>query len=72
MPILPYRGIWPRIAPDAFIAPTAVVAGDVTIASRASVWFGAVIRGDAAPIAIGPDCDWAPYQRAGQLLYPCR
>lgn len=54
MPILPYRGIWPRIAPDAFIAPTAVVAGDVTIASRASVWFGAVIRGDAAPIAIGP------------------
>lgn len=54
MPILPYRGIWPRIAPDAFIAPTAVVAGDVTIASRASVWFGAVIRGDAGPISIGP------------------
>ena len=54
MPILPYRGVWPRIAPDAFIAPTAVVAGDVTIAARASVWFGAVIRGDAAPISIGP------------------
>lgn len=54
MPILPYRGVWPRIAPDAFIAPTAVVTGDVTITSRASVWFGAVIRGDAAPIHIGP------------------
>lgn len=54
MPVLPYRGIWPRIAPDAFIAPTAVVSGDVTIASRASVWFGAVLRGDAAPISIGP------------------
>ncbi|HLZ21043.1 MAG TPA: gamma carbonic anhydrase family protein [Ktedonobacterales bacterium] len=53
MPILPYRGVWPRIAPDAFIAPTAVVTGDVTIESRASVWFGAVIRGDAAPISIG-------------------
>lgn len=53
MPILPYRGIWPTIAPDAFIAPTAVVAGDVVVASGASVWFGAVVRGDAAPIRIG-------------------
>ncbi|HEX8035420.1 MAG TPA: gamma carbonic anhydrase family protein [Ktedonobacterales bacterium] len=53
MPILPYRGVWPTIAPDAFIAPTAVVAGDVVIASGASVWFGAVVRGDAAPIRIG-------------------
>ncbi|MGH2514999.1 MAG: gamma carbonic anhydrase family protein, partial [Ktedonobacterales bacterium] len=53
-PILSYRGIWPRIAPDAFIAPTAIVAGDVTIAWRASVLFGAVLRGDAAPISIGP------------------
>lgn len=53
MPILPYRGVWPRIASDAFIAPTALVTGDVTIESRASVWFGAAIRGDAAPITIG-------------------
>lgn len=53
MPILPYRGVWPTIAPDAFVAPTAVVAGDVVIASGASVWFGAVVRGDAAPIRIG-------------------
>ncbi|MGZ6352915.1 MAG: gamma carbonic anhydrase family protein, partial [Ktedonobacterales bacterium] len=48
MPVLPYRGVWPTIAPDAFIAPTAVVAGDVVIASGASVWFGVVVRGDAA------------------------
>lgn len=54
MPILPYRGVWPRIAADAFIAPTAVVTGEVTIESRASVWFGASIRGDAAAIHIGP------------------
>lgn len=54
MPLLPYRGVWPTIAPDAFIAPTAVVAGDVVIASGASVWFGVVVRGDAAPIRIGP------------------
>ncbi|HEY7835647.1 MAG TPA: gamma carbonic anhydrase family protein [Ktedonobacterales bacterium] len=53
MPILPYNGVWPRIASDAFIAPTAVIAGDVTIGAGASVWFGAVIRGDEAPITIG-------------------
>ena len=54
MPILPYRGVWPRIATDAFVAPTATIAGDVEIASGASVWFSAVIRGDTAPVRIGP------------------
>ncbi len=53
MPILPYRGVWPRIAPDVYIAPTATIAGDVAIASQASIWFSAVIRGDTAPITIG-------------------
>lgn len=53
MPILPYKGVWPRIAADAFIAPTAVVAGDVTVESGASVWFGAVIRAEIAPVRIG-------------------
>lgn len=53
MPILPYKGIWPRVAADAFVAPTAVVVGDVTIEAGASVWFGAVIRGDEAPVVIG-------------------
>jgi carbonic anhydrase/acetyltransferase-like protein (isoleucine patch superfamily) len=54
MPILPYRGVWPRIAEDAFIAPSTVIAGDVTVESGANIWFGAVLRGDAAPIVIGP------------------
>ena len=36
-----------------FAASTCIVTGDVTIAESASVWFGAVIRGDVAPIAIG-------------------
>ncbi|HEX8244029.1 MAG TPA: gamma carbonic anhydrase family protein [Longimicrobium sp.] len=44
--ILPYGGIHPRIHPTAFIAPGAVVIGNVTIEEEASVWFGAVIRGD--------------------------
>jgi carbonic anhydrase/acetyltransferase-like protein (isoleucine patch superfamily) len=43
----------PDIAPDAFVAPTATVIGKVTLKSRASVWFGAVIRGDNEPITIG-------------------
>jgi carbonic anhydrase/acetyltransferase-like protein (isoleucine patch superfamily) len=42
-----------RIAPTAFIAPTAVVLGDVTLGSHASVWYHAVLRGDMAPIVIG-------------------
>jgi carbonic anhydrase/acetyltransferase-like protein (isoleucine patch superfamily) len=53
MPLYPYRGVWPTVAEDAFIAPTAVLIGDVTVEAGASVWFGAVIRGDIAPIRIG-------------------
>ncbi|NBX47179.1 MAG: gamma carbonic anhydrase family protein [Chloroflexi bacterium] len=53
MPILPFRGIWPTIADDAFIADSAYVIGDVTIGAGSSVWYGAVVRGDMAPIRIG-------------------
>jgi carbonic anhydrase/acetyltransferase-like protein (isoleucine patch superfamily) len=44
--ILPFAGIWPRIHPTAFVAPNATVIGNVEIGEEASVWFGAVIRGD--------------------------
>ena len=44
-----------QCADSAFIAPGAVVLGDVTLAENASVWFGAVIRGDTAPISVGRD-----------------
>jgi carbonic anhydrase/acetyltransferase-like protein (isoleucine patch superfamily) len=43
----------PRIDGAVFIARSAEVAGDVTLADGASVWFSAVIRGDIAPIAVG-------------------
>ena len=43
----------PRIDPTAFIAPGAVVLGDVTLGPRSSVWYQAVLRGDMAPIVIG-------------------
>lgn len=51
--ILPYRGILPRIDPTAFIAPGAVIIGDVEIGPETSVWFGCVIRGDVNKIRIG-------------------
>lgn len=55
MPILPYRGIAPRVHPEAFVAETAVVIGDVEIGAGSSVWYGAVIRGDVNRIVIGRD-----------------
>ncbi len=45
----------PRIHPSAFVHPDAVVIGDVRIGARASVWPGAVLRGDGAGIAIGDE-----------------
>ncbi|MBU0953020.1 MAG: gamma carbonic anhydrase family protein [Nanoarchaeota archaeon] len=45
----------PTIHPSAFVAPNATVLGDVQIGARSSVWFGAVIRGDEAPIRIGDE-----------------
>ncbi len=42
------------IHPTAFIAPTASVMGDVTLGEDSSVWYGAVLRADMAPIVIGP------------------
>jgi len=51
--IIELDGVAPRIADDAYIAPTAVLIGDVEIGAGASVWFGAVLRGDDAAIRIG-------------------
>ncbi len=42
-----------KIHPTVFIAETATVIGDVTMGKESSVWFSAVLRGDAAPITIG-------------------
>ena len=43
----------PTIADDAFIAPNAVIIGDVHIGSQSNVWFGCTIRGDVNHIRIG-------------------
>lgn len=46
-------GIAPSIAPSAWVAETAVLAGQVVVEAEASVWFGAVARGDNEEIRIG-------------------
>ncbi|MDP9366133.1 MAG: gamma carbonic anhydrase family protein [Chloroflexota bacterium] len=51
--VLALDGVAPRVAPDAYLAPNAVVVGDVAIETGASVWFGATLRGDVAPIRLG-------------------
>jgi carbonic anhydrase/acetyltransferase-like protein (isoleucine patch superfamily) len=51
--IMPYNGIFPTIHPEAWIAPGAVVIGDVHIGRETNIWFGAVIRGDVNTIRIG-------------------
>lgn len=48
-----YKGKWPVISERAFIADNASIIGEVEIGADSSVWFGAVIRGDEAPIKIG-------------------
>jgi len=46
-------GVRPRVHPDAYLAPTAVLIGDVEVGEGASVWFGAVLRADQARISVG-------------------
>ncbi|MEZ5670771.1 MAG: gamma carbonic anhydrase family protein [Alphaproteobacteria bacterium] len=53
MPILAYRAVLPRIAPDAFVASTAVVAGDVWVGAQTGLWFGVIVRGDVNVVRIG-------------------
>lgn len=53
MPEYELEGVRPRVHPEAFIAPTAILIGDVEVGRGASVWFGAVLRGDEAKIVIG-------------------
>jgi carbonic anhydrase/acetyltransferase-like protein (isoleucine patch superfamily) len=53
MPQFDLGGRRPRVHEDAYVAPTAVLIGDVELGPGASVWFGAVLRGDESSITIG-------------------
>jgi len=46
-------GVRPTIGKDVWIAPTAVLVGNVHVGDNASIWFGAVLRGDASRITVG-------------------
>ena len=48
-----FGGKHPKIASTAFVAPTAVLIGDVEVGEESSIWFGVVIRADNGPIRIG-------------------
>ena len=52
MPLFAFEGKRPRVHPTAFVAPTAVLVGDVTVEERASVWYNAVLRADFNPIVV--------------------
>ncbi len=51
--IVELGGVRPTIGADVWLAPTAVLVGDVHVGDRASIWFGAVLRGDSSTITIG-------------------
>ncbi|MPY95852.1 MAG: gamma carbonic anhydrase family protein [Acidimicrobiia bacterium] len=53
MPLYALGELVPRIHPDAFVHPEAVVIGDVEVGAESSVWPGAVLRGDDGPITVG-------------------
>ncbi len=78
--LIPFEGHVPVVAPDAFLAPNATLIGNVTIGPSASVWFGAVLRGDDPRngIVVGPrtsvqdNCvihvgDWGPTVIGGDV-----
>ena len=53
MPVYELNGVAPRLGRDVYIADGARVIGDVHLGDEASVWFGAVLRGDYMPIRVG-------------------
>jgi carbonic anhydrase/acetyltransferase-like protein (isoleucine patch superfamily) len=48
----------PQLGPGAWAAPSADLIGDVRLGARASVWFGAILRGDNTPLILGDDTNF--------------
>ncbi len=53
MPLIPFQGVRPQVDPTAFVAENATLVGRVTVHAGASVWFGAVMRGDTDDLVLG-------------------
>jgi carbonic anhydrase/acetyltransferase-like protein (isoleucine patch superfamily) len=58
MPLYAIDGAVPQLGEGAWVAPSADLVGDVRLAARASVWFGAVIRADNTPIVLGEETNF--------------
>jgi carbonic anhydrase/acetyltransferase-like protein (isoleucine patch superfamily) len=54
--LIELNGVRPTVGEDVYLAPTAVLIGNVHVGDRSSVWFGTVLRGDLSRIEIGPRC----------------
>jgi carbonic anhydrase/acetyltransferase-like protein (isoleucine patch superfamily) len=52
MPLFTFEGRAPQVSPQAWIAPTATLVGDVRVEAEASVWYGAVLRADFGPVIV--------------------
>ncbi|HEX9235636.1 MAG TPA: gamma carbonic anhydrase family protein [Actinomycetota bacterium] len=54
--LIEHRGERPSIHPSAWVAPTAVLCGDVTVGAGSRVLFGAVLAAEGGPVQIGRRC----------------
>jgi carbonic anhydrase/acetyltransferase-like protein (isoleucine patch superfamily) len=52
--LIEHRGVSPRVPESAYVAPTAVLCGDVEIGEDCRIMFGAVLVAEGAPVRIGP------------------
>src|SRR5262249_7087530 len=52
VPLFAFEGQEPTVSPEAWIAPTATLVGDVRVEAEASIWYGAVLRADFGPIIV--------------------
>jgi len=58
MPLYSLAELSPKLARGAWAAPSADLIGDVRLGARASVWFGAVLRGDNTPLVLGKETNF--------------
>lgn len=58
MPLYSLGELHPHLAEGAWAAPSADLIGDVRLGARASVWFGAVLRGDNTPLVLGDETNF--------------
>ena len=58
MPLYEIDGVAPQLEDGAWAAPSADLIGDVRLGTRASIWFGAIIRADNTPIILGPEANF--------------